>query len=185
MPLTSNLSTVTVSGTYVDIQGNPIAGQVGFTPRAVLTDTVANQIVVPKKVTVTLDINGSFSTTLPATDDTDLTPYNFTYYVEELFTGGRTYDINVPAGSSLNLADVAAAILSTGAGNTYITTSQYSTLNNQVQTMVAVVNTASAITSVVTTAQAAASAAAVSASSAATSADEYTRVLHHFVLMGV
>jgi len=185
MPLTSNLSTVTVSGTFVDIQGNAIAGQVTFTPRATLTDTVANQIIVPKTVTVTLDSNGSFSTVLPATDDTDLTPYNFTYYVTESFVGGRSYDITVPAGTALNLADVAPATLSVGAGSTYITLTTYNTLYNQVQTMVATVNTATTITTQVTTASNAATSAATSASTAATAATEYTLVMHPFLLMGV
>jgi len=186
--LTPNLSTVTVSGTYVDIQGTPIAGQVNFTPRAILTDASYDQIVIAKTVSVTLDSNGSFSTTLPVTDDTSLSPYNFTYLVEEAFSGGRLYDIAIPSDAvltGLNLADVAPASASVGLSSTYVLLSTYSTLNAQVQGMVAVVNTASAPATAINTATAAATAASVSAAAAAATAAENLRYIHPFLLMGV
>ncbi len=39
MAIPVNLSLVTVTGTYIDISGDPIAGQVKITPRAVLRNT--------------------------------------------------------------------------------------------------------------------------------------------------
>lgn len=188
MALTPNLTTVTVSGTYVDIQGNPIAGQVNFTPRAILTDASYDQIVIAKTISVTLDANGSFSTTLPVTDDTSLSPYNFTYSVEEAFSGGRIYDIAIPssaAATGLNLADVAPSSASAGLSSTYVLLSSYSTLNTQVQGMVATVNTASAPATAINTATTAATAAATSAASTAATAAENLRYIHPFLLMGV
>lgn len=186
MALTPNLTTVTVSGTYVDIQGNPIAGQVNFTPRAILTDASYNQIVIAKTISVTLDSNGSFSTILPATDDTSLSPYNFTYLVEEAFSGGRLYDIAIPsAAATLNLADVAPSSASAGLSSTYVLLSSYSTLNAQVTGMVATVNTASDPAGQINTATAAATSAASSASATAATAAENLRYIHPFLLMGV
>lgn len=131
MPLTPNLTTITVEGEYVDVTGAAISGQVRFTPRATLKDSAADQVIINRAITVTLDSNGSFSVVLPATDDTSVIPTNFTYFVEELFSGGATYDITIPSGTAggvLNLADIAPAISSTGSGSSYVTTSQYNAL---------------------------------------------------------
>ena len=143
MALTPNLSTVTIAGTYVDIQGNPIAGQVKFTPRAIIKDVTANQVIIPRVISATLDTNGSFSVTIPATDDSDVTPLNFTYGVEEAFTGGRTFDIAVPAGSgTINLADVAPTVSSSGTeAATYVLLSAYTTLDATVTQIKTVTDT--------------------------------------------
>jgi hypothetical protein len=132
MALTPNLTTITVEGEYVDVSGAPISGQVRFTPRATLKDSVADQVIINRAITVTLDSNGSFAVVLPASDDPSVIPTNFTYFVEELFSGGATYDITIPSGTvggNLNLADVSPAIASGGSGSLYVTTAQYNDLN--------------------------------------------------------
>lgn len=96
MPLANNISLTTINGQFVDYQGNGIAGQIKFTLSQTLLDAIADQIIVPSTITATLDANGSFSTTLPATDDPDLSE-TFTYLVEESFAGGRSYSISLPA----------------------------------------------------------------------------------------
>lgn len=186
MPLTNRLSTCTVSGSYVDLTGTPIAGQVGFTSRAILTDTVNNQILINKRIVATLDANGSFSVVLPVTDDADLVPSGFTYLVEELFSGGRSFDINIPSSSAtLNLADVAPASTSAGLGSTYTTLAQYTALDAQVQTLLPTVNTVVNTANLINASTTSAATAATAASTASSSADEYTRTIHPFVLMGV
>ena len=64
-------------------------------------------MIAPSTIAVTLDSNGSFSTTLPATNDSDVIPV-FVYTVEEAFPKGRTYTISLPADTvgSLDLADL-------------------------------------------------------------------------------
>ena len=64
-------------------------------------------MIVPSTIAVTLDSNGSFTTNLPSTNDTDVIP-EFEYTVEEAFPDGRTYTITLPAATSgtLNLADI-------------------------------------------------------------------------------
>jgi hypothetical protein len=139
--LPGNLSLVTVTGTYIDIAGNPIAGQVKFTPRAVLKNVTANIILINSTITVTLDSNGAFSQQLVATDDADASPINFTYRVEEAFIGGRTYDILLPSsGSTVDLADVSPAVPQDGAGADYVAIADYNALEARVDDIEALAN---------------------------------------------
>ena len=107
MAIDASVTQITVTGNFVDFLGDAIAGQVQFTLSDMLRNSLANQMVVPSTITVTLDANGSFSTSLPATDDTDVIP-SFLYTVEEAFPSGRTYTVTAPAASvgSLSLADI-------------------------------------------------------------------------------
>lgn len=181
MPLTPNLTTVTVGGQFVDVSGAPIAGQVKFTPRTILTDPTANQIIIPKTVTVDLDANGSFTVVLPATDDTSVSPTGFTYRVEEAFSGGRTYDITLPSTpATQNLADMAPAVPSgSNEANTYVLLATFGTLESRVATI-------ESVTSVVQTASAQVASAATSASTAAAAASAAeAKILHPFIFLGI
>lgn len=181
MPLTPNLSTVTVGGQFVDVSGAAIAGQVKFTPRTIVTDPVANQIIIPKTITVDLDANGAFTVVLPATDDTDVSPTGFTYRVEEAFTGGRTYDITLPASpSTQNLADMVPAVPSGSTeANTYVLLATFGTLESRVATI-------ETVTTVVQGASAQVAAAVTAATTAATAASSAeARILHPFVFLGI
>jgi len=107
MALGSNLTTVTVTGSYVDFEGNPIQGQVRFSIGEVLRNGTDDQMVAPSSVVVPLS-SGSFSVLLPATNDPDVVPNPFVYTVEESFPNGRTYEITIPYTTvgSLDLADI-------------------------------------------------------------------------------
>lgn len=118
MPITG-LQLITVTGQYLYLDGTPAVGTVSFLNSTVLVNTVANEIVVPKFVTATLDATGRFSIALPATNDPDFTPLNFTYTVIEKIEGrlDRKYSISLPVdavGSTIDLADVAAVPGATG-----------------------------------------------------------------------
>lgn len=181
MALTPNLSTVTVGGQFVDVAGSPIAGQVKFTPRTILTDPVANQIIIPKTITVDLDANGSFTLVLPVTDDADVTPTGFTYRVEEAFTGGRVYDITLPSSpATQNLADMAPAVpQGSTEASTYVLLSTFGAL----ETRVGVVET---VTSVVQGVATQLSTAVSQATAAAQSADDLeSKNLHPFIFLGI
>ena len=110
MTIDASVTQITVTGNFVDFEGNPIAGQIQFRLEDMLRNSLANQMYVPSTVAVTLDNNGSFSTTLPATNDSDVIP-TFEYEVEEAFPNGRTYNISLPAATvgSLDLADISPA----------------------------------------------------------------------------
>ena len=107
MTIDTSVTMVTVEGNYVDFEGNPIVGQIKFTLSDMLRNSLANQMIVPSTVTVTLDANGSFTTSLPSTNDPDVIP-EFEYTVEESFTNGRTYTITLPytTATALNMADI-------------------------------------------------------------------------------
>lgn len=107
MALGANINTVTITGNYVDYEGNAIQGQVRFTLGDVLRSGIDDQMVAPSSVVVALNA-GAFTVTLPATNDPDVVPNPFTYTVEESFPGGRTYTISIPydTAGSLDLADL-------------------------------------------------------------------------------
>lgn len=107
MSLGPNLTTVQITGTYLDFEGNPIEGQIRFSISQVLRNGTDDQMVAPSAVVVPLQ-SGSFSAVLPATNDPDVVPNPFTYTVEESFSGGRSYTISIPYDStgSLDLADI-------------------------------------------------------------------------------
>ena len=107
MALAPSLTTVTITGNYVDYEGTAIQGQVRFTLGDVLRNGTDDQMVAPSSIVVPLSA-GAFSVTLPATNDPDIVPNPFTYTVEESFPGGRTYTISVPYNTvgSLDLADL-------------------------------------------------------------------------------
>ena len=112
MALGAAITTVALAGNYVDYTGAAISGQVKFTLSDLLQNGTDNQMIVPSTKSVTLDSNGSFSTTLPATNDPDLVPIPYTITVEEAFPKGRTYTISLPYTTvgSLNLADISPVI---------------------------------------------------------------------------
>lgn len=134
MAIPANVTTKTVQGRYIDLQGNPIAGQVKFTIVPVLVNSDDDSIIIPSTVTVDLDAQGGFAVVLPVTDDPDLDPTNFTYRVEEAFPRGRTYDIQVPTSSTspINLADIVPAVASSGSYANFVLLSDFNALASRV-----------------------------------------------------
>ena len=127
MALPASLSTVTVTGTYVDLIGNPVRGSLTFEPQTIIKEKTANVIIMPVSILKTLDATGSFTVTIPVTSDTDVTPQPFIYTITENFTAGRTIQIALPlsvAGTTQNLADLLEA-LSEAEAASYITTDLY------------------------------------------------------------
>jgi hypothetical protein len=107
MALAPSLTTVNITGNYVNYEGQAIQGQVRFTLGEVLRNGTDDQMVAPSSIVVPLNA-GAFSVSLPATNDPDVVPNPFIYTVEESFAGGRTYTISVPytTAGSLDLADL-------------------------------------------------------------------------------
>jgi hypothetical protein len=107
MALGISITKVALTGNYIDFEGNPIAGQVIFSMAEVLRDGTDDQLIAPSVVVAPL-VNGSFTVTLPATNDPDVVPNPFVYTVVESFPNGRTYTISLPytTSGSLDLADI-------------------------------------------------------------------------------
>lgn len=150
MALAGNVSLVTVTGEYVDYQGNPIAGQILFTVPKVLRNAVADQILIPSTLYVDLDANGQFSATLPATDDTDFHE-EFLYTVTEAFSGGRSWQTALTASpSTVDISDLVPAY----SGPTFISLASgamYTALNARVTAAEAQVDTTPPDTGIILT----------------------------------
>ncbi len=110
MALPGNLSTITVTGQYLDFQGLPVAGQVKFTLSQVLIDAAADTIIIPSTVTADLDNTGAFSAIVPITNDPDINPAAFSYLYEEAFIGGSSYTITLTSslGATVDITDIRA-----------------------------------------------------------------------------
>lgn len=112
MPLPSTYTLVPLRGKFVDLEGNPVAGSVTFTPTVIaLTVSGEKVTVIGKPLVVWLDSTGLLSTHLPATNDPDVLPTGFVYQVSEKFNGltGRSYTVAIPIEASpagLDLSDV-------------------------------------------------------------------------------
>ena len=58
MALPASLSTCTVTGTYVDLLGNPVRGSLLFEPQTILKEKTANVIIMPVHINKVLDASG-------------------------------------------------------------------------------------------------------------------------------
>lgn len=112
MPLPGNFQTITLTGTYVDITGSPVNGSVSFesTSSGNLRDPSADRLIIPIAITASVS-GGTFSTTIPTTNDPDIIPI-FNYRVTENFPSlsiTRTYEIQIPYDiiSPLDISDLA------------------------------------------------------------------------------
>jgi len=109
MALPANISTGTVTGTFLNVAGGAKSGTVTFRPSFDhALDAGANVVFVPEKVTASLDTYGSFSVVLAATNDPDLLPLNFTYTVEINIYGSSipSFTMSLLAGTTVDLTDV-------------------------------------------------------------------------------
>jgi hypothetical protein len=119
MALPADFQTGTVTGKFVDLTGDPVQGFLLFTPVVGrLVSPATDTIVIGETISADIDEDGELSVTLPATDDPDIEPTDFSYRVVEQFTGGSTYYIEVPAGGTLDLSDV--TISDPGSGGTIV-----------------------------------------------------------------
>lgn len=120
MVLPGNVGSGTVTGRLIDSAGAPVEGKVTFTPspdKLLNTSALPSPVtILPKPVEVTLT-DGSFTTSLVATDDLDNNPAGWTYAVRFALNGGLKMDpfsISVPEGATVDLTTVAPVGTSNG-----------------------------------------------------------------------
>lgn len=124
MAIPANLTTITVTGTYVDPAGNAIAGTVSFTAPADICDAAGPGVIPPVPNTQTLSA-GSFSVVLVCTDNAALSPTGWAYTYTETFTAlgySKTYSIPLPhtLGSTVDIsALIPTSTVPTPAPNVY------------------------------------------------------------------
>lgn len=109
MPLPVDLNLITVTGSYADpVTGAPLSGLVTFYLAQPLTDTVGNVTLAAGPYAAPV-ISGSFSITLPCTDNASLNPTGFAYQVTEQVPGvyrSNTYQLPHTLGPSVNIAQL-------------------------------------------------------------------------------
>lgn len=128
MALPVDYNTVTITGRYVYLSGEPVTGTIKFTGKVVAMSVGTNTIIVPTEILAELDVNGEFSVALPATDDPDIDPNGWTYTVVEQFPAGRTYEIDVPvaaAGGAIDISTVAPVTAASGDPTAFVTLSVF------------------------------------------------------------
>ncbi len=97
MALPTNLTTVEVTGRYIDHNGSPVRGSVTFDTDYYVLDSGQNVVVIEAPITVNLDATGSFAVDLIATDDPDMTPTGWTWKLTPNFTGAFPLEFALPA----------------------------------------------------------------------------------------
>lgn len=97
MALPSNLTTVTVTGRYIDHNGSPVRGSVTFDTDYYVLDAGESVVVIEAPITANLDATGSFSVDLIATDDPDMTPTGWTWTLTPNFQGAFPLEFSLPA----------------------------------------------------------------------------------------
>lgn len=129
MPLPANLTTVTVTGKYLDASGAAVRGSVTFTLDTPLLDAGASTYIIETEYTVALDAQGAFSVALPATNDPDVTPTGWTWTLTPNFDGadpltfalptnlGPTVDITVLAPALPNPSETYSYVLTSAVGS--------------------------------------------------------------------
>lgn len=123
MALPAGISTVTLTGKFMQLDGAVAAGSVSFSTKQAVADGTDNVMLPKGSVTVELDGTGAFSVVLPATDDAELSPNGFSYVVVEQLTTPkqtRSYEIQLPAASpTVDLSDL-APVASVDAVSTFL-----------------------------------------------------------------
>lgn len=124
MPIPGNLTTIVVTGTLLDPSGAAVAGSVSFAAPAEISDAAGAALISPVPYVATL-VAGSFSVTLPCTDNTALSPTGWAYTVTINLTAlgqSQAYSIPLPhtLGASVDLSQLLpAAVVPTPSGNAY------------------------------------------------------------------
>jgi hypothetical protein len=100
MALPGDITTITVTGEYANVEDTPAAGTVLFTPSSPLISTSGQIILTTVPATAQLDA-GAFSIVLPCTDNTSVRPNPFYYTVVEAIGGTTLQPFNIILPASL------------------------------------------------------------------------------------
>jgi hypothetical protein len=91
MPLPGDLTTITVTGSFLSVLGVASTGTVTFTPSVVpLVDSVGNVIIDGPSV-ATLNGSGQISIVLACTDNTNLSAFTYTVGIAVNGAGTASY----------------------------------------------------------------------------------------------
>ena len=125
MPLPGNLTTVTVTGKYLDASGAAVRGSVTFSLDTPLLNAGASTVIIETDYTVPLDAVGAFSVALPATNDPDVDPNGWTWTLTPNFDGADPLTFALPTnlGPSVDITVLAPALPNPDPVYSYVLTS--------------------------------------------------------------
>jgi hypothetical protein len=125
MALPGNLTTVEVTGRYIDASGAAVRGSVTFTLDTPLLNAGASTYIIETEYTVTLDATGSFAVDLPATNDVDVTPTGWTWTLTPNFDGADPLTFALPTnlGPTVDITVLAPALPNPSTTYSYVLTS--------------------------------------------------------------
>jgi len=99
--------------------GAPVKGSIKIKPSpGAIIAAMSKTIIIAATRTVTLDAQGELDLILPATDDPDVNPTDWTYSITEDFAGGRTYNITAPSQAVQDLSTLVPVPSAAGAAIT-------------------------------------------------------------------
>lgn len=92
---------ITISGTYLKLNGTPEEGTVIFRSKVFSLSSAEATVMVPSKLVALLDETGTFSLQVPATTDPAWSPVGWTYEVHLRFSESiTTFNVMVPHDAS-------------------------------------------------------------------------------------
>lgn len=97
MALPTNLTTIEVTGKFIDHNGSPVRGSVTFDTDYYVLDAGESTVVIEAPITVNLDSTGAFAVDLIATDDPDMSPTGWTWKMTTNFSGAFDLEFALPA----------------------------------------------------------------------------------------
>ena len=134
MALPGDIAVITLTGTYLDMQGNARSGTLTFTPSTpILVDSSSSTVLGAIPITVALSA-GAFSLVLPCTSG--LSPSGWVWGVTENVSGAlaRSYGIALPStlGSTVDISTL-TPVGTPNIPGTYLTVSQLGTAGGPAQ----------------------------------------------------
>lgn len=123
MPLPVDLATTTVTGTATRADGTAAAGAVvAFAMPSWLVDTTSHQAIIPRVFTGVAAVDGTWSVTVIATDQAQVSPLNWAYSFT-INDAGTVYQVNVQVPHTPNPTTFDALVptgVVAGAANLYV-----------------------------------------------------------------
>lgn len=124
--------TVTLTGAYQTWDGQPASGVVEIIPNSRLLVDAEGDVILSGRAKVTLDEAGSFSVTLPATDDATVEPaldrqYTVVAKLRHAHLPAVT-GVELAGGGTYDVADLTSAVEAEAAVGGWLTETEYDTL---------------------------------------------------------
>jgi len=111
MTLPGDLTTVVVTGRFLDPAGVPLTGTVTFTPSAEVTDATGRVVIPAVTRSYPLSAQGTFTTSpLASTDSADLFPESWQYVITVSLAKAPEFSFSCPVPHTPSPVDLSALV---------------------------------------------------------------------------